>query len=48
MKKQKENSHKGITSSEMRKQNVQAKKVYEGAKLPSQQAVLIVGSSSES
>jgi len=28
MKKQKENSHEGITWSEMRKQNVQAEKVY--------------------
>jgi len=48
MKKQKENSHNGITCSDMRKQNVQAKKVYEGAKVPSLKAVLIVGSSSES
>ena len=28
MKKQKENSHEGITFSEMEKQNVQAKEVY--------------------
>ena len=35
MKKQKENSHEGITWSEMGKQNVQAEKVYCTTKLKS-------------